>query len=124
MPDSKFCSSCSTDKPLTEFYRQSSKKDGVQSCCKVCSGKYNRKHMDTLRDRVFNKLGHRCAKCGFSDKRALQIDHVNGGGVKEYKKIKFGQGKLLRLVLKDRENKYQILCANCNRIKRFENKEV
>ena len=26
---------------------------------------------------------NKCLKCGFSDRRALQIDHINGGGIKE-----------------------------------------
>ena len=61
-------------------------------------------------------LGGVCKKCGFSDVRALQIDHINGGGVKELKKV-------IRSVL-NKENKYQLLCANCNWIKRVLNKEA
>src|SRR3990172_4802494 len=30
-------------------------------------------------------LGSRCVRCGFTDARALQIDHINGGGSKELK---------------------------------------
>src|SRR3990167_3657310 len=34
---------------------------------------------------VLDVLGNKCSRCGFSDKRALQIDHKNGGGALERK---------------------------------------
>src|SRR3990167_7573567 len=48
--------------------------------------KCNRRHMvwrNKLRDEIIIKFGNKCKRCGFNDKRALQIDHVNGGGCKE-----------------------------------------
>lgn len=69
-----------------------------------------------LKDKVYDKLGRVCAHCGFSDERALQIDHVNGCGYEERKRCK--SGAYLRRVLEDTEGKYQILCANCNWIKK------
>jgi hypothetical protein len=71
-------------------------------------------------------LGSHCVRCGFADIRALQIDHINGQGKKEFQKFK-GNISLYRFYLKnpDLAKKYlQVLCANCNWIKRFENKEV
>lgn len=73
---------------------------------------------------VVNLLGGRCIKCGFSDIRALQIDHVNGGGVKERKAITKMYYVVVQKSILAKENKYQLLCANCNWIKRFENNEV
>jgi hypothetical protein len=67
-------------------------------------------------------LGDSCVKCGFSDWRALQIDHVNGGGVKEYKEIKRCTSIFYKRI-KSHKEKYQLLCANCNWIKRYENNE-
>ena len=70
-------------------------------------------------------MGGKCVRCGFSDPRALQIDHINGGGSKERKERGFN-GNFHRHVLKsfiNKENKYQLLCANCNWIKRVENNE-
>jgi hypothetical protein len=75
------------------------------------------------------KLGDKCARCGFDDVRALQIDHVNGGGCKERGRTrnnKFGSGTRIafyKKVINDTEGLYQCLCANCNWIKRSENKE-
>ena len=73
-----------------------------------------------LRDAVLNFLGGKCVKCGFSDPRALQIDHVNGGGIKDRNE---GGITYYRKVLNDSVGKYQLLCANCNVIKRIENEE-
>src|SRR5438445_10103504 len=36
-----------------------------------------------LRDQVFELLGDKCVRCGFADRRALQFDHISGGGNRE-----------------------------------------
>lgn len=69
-----------------------------------------------LRLKIFEKLGNKCVRCGFSDFRALQIDHVHGKGNKEVKELN-NWYKFLKKVLADTEGNYQLLCANCNRIK-------
>ena len=75
-----------------------------------------------LRLRVLEHLGGKCIRCGITDTRVLQIDHVNGGGSKE--RIVFThRDEFHRKVLKDDANCYQLLCANCNWIKRHENQE-
>lgn len=87
---------------------------------------YNRNYCRRKRFEVINLLGGKCIKCGFEDERALQIDHIHGGGNKEFKKIGFGarfHRHILKLDEEERKNKYQLLCANCNWIKRRENKE-
>ena len=82
--------------------------------------------MQKLRQKVINVFGGICIKCGFSDVRALQIDHIKGGGGRELKKFK-GHRKFYLYILslsdKERREKYQLLCANCNKIKQFENNE-
>lgn len=78
--------------------------------------------MKKLRMMVFEKFGKKCCRCGFDDIRALQIDHVNGGGVKEYRLLRGGRN-FYKKVLNDTNGSYQILCANCNWIKRSENNE-
>ena len=86
-------------------------------------------YRQNLRKRVISFLGGRCcsSKClvvdGCVDERCLQIDHVNGGGSKEYKALNH-QSTFYNKVLKDTSNSYQLLCANCNWIKRCENQEV
>lgn len=77
-----------------------------------------------IRIELLNMFGGKCIKCGFSDWRALQIDHINGGGSKERKIIR-DTWKYMRIIIQDknREEKYQLLCSNCNWIKRYENYE-
>lgn len=76
-----------------------------------------RKRKDTL-----ERLGGKCARCGFGDWRALQIDHVNGGGTQERQLFK-SQQTYVNFVLANNNGRYQILCANCNWIKRYEEYE-
>jgi hypothetical protein len=72
---------------------------------------------------IFDKYGNKCASCGFDDDcRAFQMDHVNGGGSQDVLKFK-SKWKYWRHVLEDETGKFQILCANCNAIKRIENGE-
>lgn len=59
---------------------------------------------------------------------ALQIDHVNGGGGKELDLLNKNYAAFLRKVMREiNTGNYQVLCANCNWIKRHqcgENKRV
>jgi hypothetical protein len=77
-----------------------------------------------LRILAVKKLGGKCARCGFSDFRALQFDHIHGKGTMEWEEV--GAIKIFQFILSDPNSseKYQILCANCNWIKKSENDEV
>jgi hypothetical protein len=74
---------------------------------------------------IINFLGGVCVRCGFSDWRALQIDHVIGGGSKERKENRKNSyaKTYYQMIIEDTSGKYQLLCANCNWIKRYENLE-
>lgn len=83
-----------------------------------------------LRDKIFNLLGNQCSdpysqhKEPFIDGRCLFIDHVNGNGCKDRREG--SMDKRLRRILKEIKagsKDYQLLCANCNWIKRIENCE-
>lgn len=70
----------------------------------------------SLRQEVLRKYGNRCRACGFNYVPALQIDHVLGGGTQELRDI--GRLFFYKTVLADMTNAYQLLCANCNVIKK------
>jgi hypothetical protein len=79
-----------------------------------------------MKNEAYAKLGEVCAMCGFDDRRALQVDHVNSdGGVERDNKGRRSvvSNTLYRRILQDTEGRYQILCANCNWIKRHTNNE-
>jgi hypothetical protein len=69
----------------------------------------------------------KCVKCGFSDLRALSIDHINGEGNKHRKELKIhgggGSNFYDWLVRKNFPSGFQVLCMNCQFIKRVENNE-
>jgi hypothetical protein len=59
---------------------------------------------------------------GCTDERCLQLDHINGGGKKEYTTLNHSTS-LYNKVMKDKTG-YQLLCANCNWIKRSTHNEL
>lgn len=68
------------------------------------------------REEALSKFGRVCTNCGFSDVRALQFDHIAGGGRKEKRNTGMGY-TYYRMLAKDETGKYTLLCANCNLIK-------
>lgn len=86
---------------------------------------YRKEYPRRERAAVIEAMGGKCIKCGISDTRVLQIDHINAGGSKERKerKFKYTFNKHVLVSFINGENKYQLLCANCNWIKRAENNE-
>ena len=73
-----------------------------------------------LRAGLIEFMGGKCARCGYDDRRALQIDHIIacGGNRKRW-------SKLHQDIMGDPRwyERYQLLCANCNAIKVVENGE-
>lgn len=70
--------------------------------------------------------GGKCVRCGFADIRALHVDHINGGGKKERDAGRHGLFELWKITKDDpvmARATFQLLCANCNSIKRHENYE-
>ncbi len=87
---------------------------------RITAKKSNRKMLLVWRQKVFDLLGERCVSCGYTDRRALQIDHIHGGGGKERD---CGLVAMYRRIIRLGGEGYQILCANCNCIKMVENDE-
>lgn len=98
-----------------------SKRQSPNKNCYMCSQAARTRNEQELWPKAIKKLGNQCAKCGFDKIGALQIDHVNGGGC-QFRKTS-NLSKTCRLVLKE-EGNYQVLCANCNWIKRYTNNEL
>ena len=93
---------------------------------KEISNKKYREYRARIRREVLifvgGEMGLKCKRCNFDDIRALQIDHVNGGGRQEIRKFR-DNSRYIKHIKKNPEN-YQLLCANCNWIKKVENNEV
>jgi hypothetical protein len=81
---------------------------------------------------LFDLLGRKCTNpnClvpgGCTDVRALQFDHINGGGSKLMREMRLNKKNLFVFYARNPDiaiKDLQVLCANCNWIKRFENGE-
>ena len=68
------------------------------------------------RQEIIDHFGGECVQCGFSDSRALQFDHINDDGVADRARW---NGAIPQVQLLLHPEKYQLLCANCNQIKRY-----
>lgn len=82
---------------------------------------YMREYNARKKKAAYALLGDKCIKCGFNDPRALQIDHVVQRSTAENKKATLT--RYLQLLNGKRAQELQLLCANCNAIKVWENDE-
>lgn len=83
----------------------------------------NPEQRQAYRQQALDQAGGKCIRCGFNDCRALQFDHVQGGG--RYSPVKnlyspYGVRSVLKRV---KAGELQVLCANCNWIKKSERNE-
>ena len=134
----KICGFCKTPRPDEDYHRSSKALDGLHTICKICRRKYTANASVAIRASVVERLGGRCSSptcrwsnedgsLGCADIRALQIDHIFGKGYHEYKRdtsTSVYYRALSEISTDELLKKYQILCACCNWIKRFTDKEV
>lgn len=73
---------------------------------------------------AFALLGNKCDRCGFSDPRALQVDHIDGAR-EGHNERQRGGDQLYDAIARGKRSvaEFQLLCANCNWIKRHERGE-
>jgi len=144
----KTCSRCGVEKDKTQFDKHSSTKDKLQPWCRSCRNARRQElrikkegYYATERDRYREQHLLSCRKlyyrykaqvlqhyggdspacsCGFSDRRALSIDHIEGGGCQHRKEIGAGVNFYRWLVKNSFPEGFQVLCMNCQFIKRYE----
>lgn len=126
------CSKCKKWKPSIRFSKLHGR---PHSWCKSCvtaaddarpktsknRESVKRRHAE-LRANVIKKFDAKCKTCGFSDARALQIDHVGGFGRQDVARFPSATA-YLKAVIEDGAGRYQLLCANCNMIKAHDLKQ-
>ncbi len=99
-------------------YAQSSK--GKKNHAVAQRGQRQRRRKEALQ-----ALGGECVNCHIDDVRCLQFDHINGDGYKDVSyKVPLTKYIWIRDNSEEAKKKYQILCANCNWKKRYDNNEV
>ena len=116
----KRCPSCDTSKPLTEFYRRSSRKvtrksSSVGSWCKKCMTNQVVERQRRYKAEAVAYKGGCCQACGF-DKYlgALEFHHLDPT-TKSGDIVRFSKGPKDPIV-KAELDKCVLLCANCHRM--------
>ena len=122
----KICTVCGVELFIGINYRK-----GKVYRCNECMNSYQSKSQHLyriyLRKEILRLLGNKCnnPNCPIPpekmDVRCLQIDHVNGDG----KGVILYPYKLKKVLdeINKGSRRYQCLCAYCNWLKSFENKE-
>lgn len=83
----------------------------------------SKNYRECLRNSLLNILGGaKCTECGFNGMAALQFDHIYNDGAKDRKRFNSHNSFLKYYVTHEDEakEKLQVLCANCNWMKRGE----
>jgi hypothetical protein len=124
------CSVCRNEQNRERYQNDSEYREKIQKRVKEnFSPEKGRVRYYSLRDEALRVLGGPICngiiaetgrKCGFSDPRALQIDHIENDGYSHRREGVMGT-TLYRKVISMGGVGFQVLCANCNWIKRFEN---
>lgn len=78
-----------------------------------------RVYRQKLKQEVIEHYGGQCACCGETEIIFLGLDHVDGGGTSERKKVGAGYTYYLQ-VRKLWPDGLQVLCHNCNFAKHFD----
>jgi protein-arginine kinase activator protein McsA len=129
----KICSNCKINKPVEDFQKRSSAKDGRTNLCKSCKREYDNNHyrnnptrkeyIKSNRKKSFDEStryildylnNHHCIDCGESDPVVLEFDHRDPsskiGNIPELKRFS------LKRVIEEIQ-KCDVRCANCHRRK-------
>lgn len=124
----KSCCRCGVVKKRCDYHKLKRAKDGMQPICKECQFEQNRDYQVARKIRVIDHYSSgamKCCRCGFRDLRALSIDHIDGGGYQERMSLDGGGGfKFYDRLEKTWPDGLQVLCMNCQFIKRVENGEL
>lgn len=72
-----------------------------------------KEYREKLRLRAIVKLGGKCVNCGCDNRDALEFNHINGGGGKEYK-ANHRQTKIYLDIIYERRKDFELTCRVCN----------
>lgn len=117
----KTCSVCGRKRHLSEYYRNGTRGDGLDSACKTCARKAVDAAQALCRDAVFGHYGRVCACCGGTEH--LSLDHVHGNGKRHRKLLRvsgisfytwLASHEFPRECEPGGEFELQVLCLTCN----------
>ena len=112
--ETKKCSKCGLDKPLTEYHKNGFNKKGEQryrGYCKNCANELEKQRYKNKRNFVDSQRTF-CIKCGENRAHVLDFHHINPNE-KEFTIGALRKGS--KKVLQEEIDKCICLCANCHR---------
>lgn len=127
----KRCSCCRLVKPASEFHRDRTRADGLQSYCRDCNNsrakRFHAENPDHCRERISKRakrlrlanhvrlfrylLKHPCVDCGEADPVVLEFDHVTTDKVANVSALLVKHWE----VIVEEIAKCEVVCANCHR---------
>ena len=123
----KICYKCNKEKSLSDFSKNSSRKDGVSSHCKSCHKSYRKEHYERNKETIIAQVKEKkrkireyiqniksrigCSICGEGRYWVLDFHHL---GDKEESVSSLVRSGSLTKVKKEIE-KCEVLCSNCHR---------
>ena len=123
------CRDCKKTKDVSKFYKNKTCKGGYTPDCRECKNAYERirhqtwyrdKHLQIQRNyhrRIKRELiaayGRKCKCCGETRFEFLQIDHINGGGIRHRRTLTIHMAAHLKKLGYPKKG-FRLLCANCN----------
>ena len=126
----KVCRICKESRDLSEFYKNKTRKDGLQQTCKDCDRSrlrdlYHKSPESWERNRKLQKAKARmqfeayianksCQDCGNTDRRVLQQHHVEN---KDMEVSALVSGGYSWARIEEELKKCITLCANCHLIR-------
>lgn len=131
----KTCSHCKRVKPFSEFYKRTPPKLGYQHWCRSCLVVSRLRLMKSLKEKILDRLGRKCVgkfcrwasedgTLGCTHPDLLHIDHVKNDGKdkKDHYQTNFSAyfRRLIALPEQELKENFQVLCPNCNWLKRLE----
>jgi len=131
---SKVCYQCEKIKPLTDFNKKRSSKDGYQGACRACCNANSKAHYAKNKEREKARckknrgiariaarayvreilITNGCVDCGERDLVVLDFDHMGNKKCSIARMLSDGS-KINRIA--DEIEKCEIRCANCHRRK-------
>jgi hypothetical protein len=130
--ENKICHKCKEDKPLSDFAKNKTRKDGLQAACKICMNAYCKvyytltpeKNSLRLQYKVKRKAEilqyiwdylkeHPCIDCGEADPIVLEFDHI--GTDKLFNLSEAASGCFTQEKIDLEISKCEVRCCNCHR---------
>jgi hypothetical protein len=112
----KRCSLCNTEKPLNQFRKNRSHKDGHHSCCRECESIRDKKRRETAKEFVAEcKKSCSCFCCELKDFRCMEFHHFNPSA-KHFSITDAIAYRKPPSSIRREIDKCLPVCANCHRI--------